>query len=317
MPSNRARPETWDADIKRSVEFYNDWFLRFAPEVYRTERVAAAESVEGMLAATSYLFDISSEKLRHYPESLSALRMSTAPPIARDRLVGLAGVSKSLVENMEKQGRLPPRMPATELNSDLVGIATRIQRLVDTDIFPWIEEKRIPHCDEMYRASLIVADRLCDASADQIIRNAQETGQLRAIKQWLASKGYRDRTGNESFDEMSSGTFLLRSVVPGRKEDDSEVSVPVDAVIMLKDSKAGDMPLLVEAKSAGDFANTNKRRKEEATKLDQLRRMHGSQIQIVLFLCGYFDRGYLQYEAAEGIEWVWEHRPNDFEEFGL
>lgn len=37
----------------------------------------------------------------------------------------------------------------------------------------------------------------------------------------------------------------------------------------------------------------------------------------ILFLCGYFDSGYLGYEAAEGIDWVWEHRIDDFEEFGL
>lgn len=37
----------------------------------------------------------------------------------------------------------------------------------------------------------------------------------------------------------------------------------------------------------------------------------------ILFLCGYFDSGYLGYEAAEGIDWVWEHRIDDLAEFGL
>ncbi len=36
-----------------------------------------------------------------------------------------------------------------------------------------------------------------------------------------------------------------------------------------------------------------------------------------LFLCGYFDSGYLGYEAAEGIDWVWEHRIDDLAKFGL
>ena len=44
---------------------------------------------------------------------------------------------------------------------------------------------------------------------------------------------------------------------------------------------------------------------------------YGDSVVFVLFLCGYFDRGFLEYEAAEGIDWVWEHRPADFEEFGL
>ena len=37
----------------------------------------------------------------------------------------------------------------------------------------------------------------------------------------------------------------------------------------------------------------------------------------ILFLCGYFDSGYLGYEAAEGIDWVWEHRIKELAEFGL
>lgn len=44
---------------------------------------------------------------------------------------------------------------------------------------------------------------------------------------------------------------------------------------------------------------------------------YGNTIEFVLFLCGYFDSGYLGYEAAEGIDWVWEHRIDDFAEFGL
>ena len=75
--------------------------------------------------------------------------------------------------------------------------------------------------------------------------------------------------------------------------------------------------MLIEAKSAGDFTNVNKRRKEEAAKMNQLRRTYGQNVRYTLFLCGYFDSGYLGYEAAEGIDWVWEHRINDFGEFGL
>jgi type II restriction enzyme len=105
--------------------------------------------------------------------------------------------------------------------------------------------------------------------------------------------------------------------VPGSKEDRKTVNIPVDAVVMPRKSKAGQLPVMIEAKSAGDFTNTNKRRKGEATKITQLRRMHGEAVQYVLFLCGYFDSGYLGYEAAEGIDWVWEHRMGDLKELGL
>jgi hypothetical protein len=65
------------------------------------------------------------------------------------------------------------------------------------------------------------------------------------------------------------------------------------------------------------LGNTNKRRKEEATKVTQLRATYGDKVKFVLFLCGYFDSGYLGYEAAEGIDWVWEHRIDDLKQLGL
>jgi hypothetical protein len=49
----------------------------------------------------------------------------------------------------------------------------------------------------------------------------------------------------------------------------------------------------------------------------QLRATYGTGVRFILFLCGYFDGGYLGYEAAEGIDWVWEHRIDELTEFGL
>ena len=41
-------------------------------------------------------------------------------------------------------------------------------------------------------------------------------------------------------------------------------------------------------------------------------------MRVQLFLCGYFNCGYLGYEAAEGMDHrVWEHRINDLRAFGL
>ena len=70
----------------------------------------------------------------------------------------------------------------------------------------------------------------------------------------------------------------------------------------------------MEAKSAGDYTNVNKRRKEEAAKMQQLKNSYQDDdafVEYILFLNGYFDSGYLGYEAAEGIDWIWEHRLED------
>jgi len=74
---------------------------------------------------------------------------------------------------------------------------------------------------------------------------------------------------------------------------------------------------MIEAKSAGDFTNVNKRRKEEGQKGRQLRDEFGDRLSYLLFLCGYFGKKYLQYEADENFDWVWEHRISDFDQLGL
>jgi len=317
MGVNLDKPGRWKNDIAQSVDLYNDWFLKFAPKTYRDERVKATKDVQAMLQRTNCLRNLTVRELAENPSIVFALRMSTAPPIARDRLVGLADVSKSLVNRMEKRGQLPPGMKRAELDEHLRRIAMMILRLADVDIFPWLGEAHDPSKQEVYRAATIVADRLCGANADPIVRNAQERRQLAKIKKWLEARGYQDMTRGVGVDTLKPGVFAFRLNVPGLKEDRKTVNIPVDAVVMPVKSKPADLPLMIEAKSAGDFTNTNKRRKEEATKIGQLRRKYGKAVRYILFLCGYFDSGYLGYEAAEGIDWVWEHRMDDLAKFGL
>jgi len=317
MPVNLNKPDRWKEDIASSVDLYNEWFLKFAPRTYREERGKAIKRVEAMLERTSHLRRLSVEELRKHPSILFALRMSTAPPIARDRLVGLAGVSKNVVNNMELRHQLPRRMKAATLEKNLARMVEMILQLTDVDIFPWLSAEREPEEEEFRRAATIVADRLCGANADPIVRNAQEKRQLAKIKNWLENRDYKDVTGTVALDKLQAGNFAFRLNVPGLKEDDNTVNIPVDAVVMPKNARVGEMPVLIEAKSAGDFTNTNKRRKEEATKVGQLRRRHGTNVRYVLFLCGYFDSGYLGYEAAEGIDWIWEHRMDELAELGL
>jgi hypothetical protein len=247
--------------------------------------------------------------------------MCTCPPIARDRLIGLASVPKSVVDRMEIDGKLPVRLSSNRIDEELRKITDIILRLVDRDIFPWLDTNQMPIENEIYRAATIVADRLCGSSADPIVRNAQEARQLREITAWLDGRGYRLLPAIErvKFDQMPAGTYSFRLNIPVNLSEEGRktVNIPIDAVIMRKNAQVGDLPLLIEAKSAGDFTNVNKRRKEEARKVQQLKATYGNTIEFVLFLCGYFDSGYLGYEAADGIDWVWEHRINDFTEFGL
>jgi hypothetical protein len=317
MPVNSDKPNRWKEDIVKSVDFYNDWFMKFAPRAYRDQRVAATKQVQEALTLSANLTNVKFEVLCEHPSMLEMLRMTTAPPIARDRLIGLAGVSPNLVRGMELKKRIPPLMKKASVEAELKKISELIMRMADKDIFPWLETGKTPSAEDTLRASTIVADRLCGAQSDPIIRNAQEKRQLASMKRWVEQRGYSFVASAGKFDTIKNGTFTFHLNVLVDLEIGKQVNIPVDAIIMPQAAKIGELPLMIEAKSAGDFTNPNKRRKEEATKISQLRNTYGEKIRYILFLCGYFDSGYLGYEAAEGIDWVWEHRINDITEFGV
>ncbi len=321
MAVNRDKPSRWKADVAKSVDMYNDWFIEFAPKAFRETRIQTTKDVESTLRSTCNLTVIRPATLREYPEILPTLRMSTCPPLAVDRLIGLAGLSSTLVKCMELKKKLPVRMKQEAVDKELARIAAIIEKMADPDIFVWLSRKNQPAtAPEIHRAATIVADRLCGAVANPIIRNAQEKRQLAVIKTWLEARGYQELPVGDGtkFDTMPVGTFSFRMNVPVKLEDGSKsVNIPIDAVINPKTIKKSVFPMFFEAKSAGDFTNTNKRRKEEAVKMAQLRSTYGQKVKFNLFLCGYFDSGYLGYEAAEGIDWVWEHRINDLTKFGL
>ena len=320
MPVNSNKPLQWKTDIAQSVDMYNDWFMKFAPTAFRYTRVQTTKDVEAALLATSYLTQISPAILRNTPDILPTLRMSTCPPLAVDRLIGLASVPAGMIKRMENEKKLPSRMAAADVDRELAKIGIIIGKMADPDIFVWLETKKTPTETEIHRAATIVADRLCGSVANPIIRNAQEKRQLTAIKTWLEARGYTQLPPGDGtrFDAMQPGTFSFRMNVPVKlKNKVQSVNIPIDAVIMPKNSKAKQLPAFFEAKSAGDYTNTNKRRKEEAVKMAQLRNAFGKKVQFNLFLCGYFDSGYLGYEAAEGIDWIWEHRIDDLALFGI
>jgi hypothetical protein len=315
---NADKPQLWKRDIAASVDQFNQWFIRFAPETFRATRRITTEKVKSALIATRDLHDITPQALKANPEVISTLRMCTAPPLAVDRLIGLAGASKSLVGTMET-GKLAARMAPVILDGNLTKICDIVSRLLDHDIFPWLDGAKSRKATDLERdrAATIVADRLCSAVANPIVRNAQEQRQLKLIGDWLDARGYRKKShpSSETLSKMEPGTYAFRmNLVVGSIKS---VNIPIDVVIQPLKPKKGRLPILIEAKSAGDFTNTNKRRKEEAIKVHQLRNTYGQSVQFLLFLCGYFGSDYLGYEAAEGIDWVWEHRMDDLAKIGL
>lgn len=315
---NADKADRWAHDVRDSVLQYNDWFLSAAPEAFLAAREGCAEKVDAVLSATKQLSDISARGLRADPGSIKVLRMCTAPPIARDRLTGLSATPRGLVAVLEDVG-LPPRMSGSTLDVELEKLTDILVSLLDYQLFPWLSEGRRATALELSIASVVVADRLCSAIADPAIRNLQERRQLSVISEWLDERQYVEASHPSArpLRDMPSGTYAKRMNISVTDGSGGRVNIPVDVVVQPHVPLAHGVPVLIEAKSAGDFTNTNKRRKEEATKNRQLRVELGFDVSLLLFLCGYFDVNYLRYEAAEGLDWVWEHRINDLAGAGV
>jgi hypothetical protein len=291
--------------------------MQFAPQTFRAERVKVTVQVEEAMLRSNDLKDISPDILLSYPKILETFRMCGCPPIARERLAGLAGIKKTLVERLEA-GSLPTRSGKVVLDESLRRIVDILTELLDVELFPWLATGATPTVEERHRASTIVADRLCGSTSNPIIRNAQAQRQLDLISQYLVGKGYvlNHHPSGRPIMDMKPGTFA-KDANTFVGDLNKAVKIPIDIVVQPKKPRRSRLPILIEAKSAGDFTNVNKRRKEEARKAQQLRVKYGGGIEYNLFLCGYFNAGDLGYIAADGIDWVWEHRIRDLDKLGL
>ena len=316
---NKENTNQWKHDIQDSVTYYNYWFLNFAPSAYIESHNKARMLVDHVFERTNDLNPITADLICSVPQAITVLRMITTPPLARDRLVGLANVSKSFIEKLEESDENEITLKKQKgFREKIERIIEVISELLDTGLIAWVNQRETPEESKVRLVKEIVADRISSSMADPFIRNEQEKRQKGKIKTFLEKNGYKfvDAAEITSFKSMESGTFSFGLNVPVMQNKD-KVDMPIDVVIMRKKTSENGMPLLIECKSAGDSANTNKRRKEEATKMKQLKDTYGDEVEFILFLGGYFGKKYLEYEANEGIDWDWEHRIEDFLKAGV
>src|SRR5258705_212648 len=116
-----------------------------------------------MLKHTDNFRHVTPELLKANPGILACLRMCCCPPIARDRLIGLAQINPGLVHTMEKKHRLPGKMGASLLSEQLIKIGKTLEKLADKDIFVWLGKKEEPTEKDLWRAASVIADRDCGA----------------------------------------------------------------------------------------------------------------------------------------------------------
>ncbi len=280
--------------------------------MFADARARAVMEVAEALTATEDFRRLTPETLMERPGALFVARMAISPPMARDRFVGFSGANKNLVTVMERKGELPARV--RRLGAQLQVMCDFLVPLFDPALFLWIGDGRAPTSAERDKAQLVVGERLASAFYLPVLRNAQEARQKELMRAYLEGQAFEE-SSLPSF-EMQPGTFCFGRNVQVVRADGQRQNLPVDCVVAPADSR---LPLAcLEMKSAGDFTNVNKRRKEESDKHDALRRAHGDDAVFLLQLFGYFGPSYLGYEGSAGIDWAWDHRLDDLAPyFGL
>ena len=317
MPVNLDKPHLWKEDVARSVDQYNQWFLSFAPSTYRATRIKVTKDVEAMLHRTNNLRSITLDELKSHPQILPSLRMSTAPPIARDRLVGLAGIGKSLVYTMEGEGTIPPRMPKEKLDTELAKIASLIMRLADVDIFLWLTSGKGPTTHERDRAVAIIADRLSCAIADEAVNAARKLKQMSDLARYLDSRGYREVVNRcaKHCGMNEPATYTCFGSVPLAMG--MNAILPIDAVVQPIKSRAGNLPILLQAVSPSSLGVSKRQMSFHRNTLRDLRMTYGDGIPYALMMSGHVGTDHLGMQAAESLDWVWQHRLTDLGRLGV
>jgi hypothetical protein len=245
---------------------------------------------------------------------LPTLRMCTAPPLAVDRLIGLAGASKNAVRRME-EGKLPTKMGATDLEAELIKTCRILSRLLDRDIFPWLEADQGPTDHERDRASTIVADRLCSAVVGDIVRSAQRKRQYSVLAGLLDSLAYHEvkGLGAAKITNYDPGTYSFDVLIPVAMGSDA--LLPVDLLVNPIEPKATGARVLLDVLTAPDAHLATRSASAAAKKHKWFGMTYGDEVPHILMLGGIYDASCLGFLASEGIDWIWQHRVDDLAKF--
>lgn len=318
MVNRKKDPPSWEPDIDRSVAEYTSWYLSDSPRLFLQAKRRAVAEFEAAMRATDDFSAFDADSLIACPRAISVARMSISPPMARERFVGFSRANKSLVATMEQRGTLPghpdqlclqPEMDP--LRVELTAMCDFLRPLLDRRLLSWLAENRRPSSSEREAALLVVGERLASALYLARLRNTQEERQKRSMKAYLESEGFTE--SSDSAFEMKPGTFRFGRNVPVVRKDRAVQNLPVDCVVS---PRSGALPLAcVEMKSAGDFTNVNKRRKEESDKCAAIHRAYGDEVVFLLQLFGYFDDNYLDFVGSAEIDWAWDHRLSDLDPY--
>ena len=305
---NAKSSENWESDRVVAKEEIIDWLAINTST--KNSRSRLEDQITSLLGELSILNSVEKAIVKD-PRILTSLRSLTRRDIGTSQIATFLGVGTSMYEAIERAEK-----PVAQI---LSGIVSLLEKELDESLAPWIVEKRSPTKDEMSRSVIVSADRILKRSTSTELRYKHEPRQLDKLKEYLDSKGYSEVNGTGISDprkDMEPGSYAFRVNIDGLTIDGVTLKQNVDTLIMPFSKTTGLLPIFLEAKSMTDEVNPNKRQKEEAQKVDNVRRKwqnKSEKLNFVLLLGGTVPRRYLEVEAGSGLDWIWEHRVNDLD----
>lgn len=160
MAVNLDKPARWKADVALSVDMYNDWFMYFAPDAFRSTRILATKDVEEALRSTDNMTRISSSIICEHPDILPTLRISTfeekrnklqtrldamKTQADRNRLGQFATPTALALDILAYASTLMPegeniRQYAMERPSGILDIEMRLQKFQRPQLRGWLDD---------------------------------------------------------------------------------------------------------------------------------------------------------------------------------
>ncbi|SDT19763.1 XamI restriction endonuclease [Friedmanniella luteola] len=301
---NSGTPARWRPDLTAAQLAFEAWYATGGRLAYRVAREAARDEVTALLDETDGLQALSPALLRRRPQHLATLRMTTAPPMARERLAELARAERPVIHALE-QGRLPSSISSGDLDAQLGRICRVLTHCVD----PVLVGAGRTAADRDH-VTMLVADRRCDAVADQILRQALRDHRRTLLRSWLEDRGYTQQPGTRSTPALVPGSFRFgpQRVEPAAGGRGLEADLLV--------APAGRGPRLVALQEVWPRDLRVDPHGRLVPRVP-LRPVADPGLRRLLLLGNAVDLDYLQDRAQEGVDWIWEHRVADLAQAGL
>ena len=272
---NSDKTNLWDSDRSTAKDEIFRWLAENAVGFEKRPQLEADVRKKLKIASQHQSLE---QAISGDIELLPILRALTKRDVGIAQMALYLDIGITTYEKMEN-GLLTnmSSLKGTTISSLLEKVATQLSLELDYGIVGWLSNSNFgnPTDSEIDRCAIIAADRILKRRASTILRYEHEPRQLKRLTAYLNNLGFNEIPGKNIVDpvnDMPQGTYSFRVNVEGEMVQGGRLRQSVDVLVKPHSKSKKILPIFIEAKSMTDEVNPNKRQKEEAQKVDNMRR---------------------------------------------